>query len=229
MNTLTWTAWKTHFLANEQRPPPVIATDPCASPLVLRSLGILQRAETGEGRIAKAIDGVVFHNIDDDYRAAIKLFIREEARHAGLLGALLVAHGERPATKTWRDGVFAKVRRLAGVRFKLFVFLSAEVAAILMFSSIISGLPDGPIRRSLERMLGDEEHHLEFHAQFWRTAIKTRIGRAFFRIAFSLTACAASIAIVLDHLPLLIELGVPAKRVFQRFRRTIGRALSLAC
>lgn len=228
MTTASWAPWREHFTANEARPPIEVTADPCASPILLRSLAILQRAETGEGRIAKAIDGVDLPNIDDDYRAALKMFVREEARHAGLLGELLAAHGARPITKTWRDGVFAKVRRLAGVRFKIFVFLAAEVAAVVVFGLFAGALPDGAIRRSLVRMRGDEANHLAFHAQFFRLLLRSSPARWVFRIAFAVTATCATAAIVIDHRKALFSLGVSLPAVGALFFEAAGEALALA-
>lgn len=228
MRTESWVSWREHFTKNEARPPIAVSADPSATPVLLRTLAILQRAETGEGRIAKAIDGVDLPNIDGDYRAALKMFVREEARHAGLLGELLAAHGARPFTQTWRDGVFSGVRRLAGVRFKIFVFLAAEVAAVVVFGLLVGALPDGAIRRSLMRMRGDEAHHLAFHAQFFRTLLTSTAGRWLFRAAFLLTATAATLAIVVDHRRALGSLGVRWKTVAALYGSTLAEALELA-
>jgi demethoxyubiquinone hydroxylase (CLK1/Coq7/Cat5 family) len=228
MTTTNWARWKQHFLANEARPPVEVERDGCITQPLLRTLAILQRAETGEGRVAKAIDGARFHNIDDDYRASLKLFVREEARHAGLLAALLEEHGERPLTHTWRDGAFSRVRRLAGVRFKLFVFLVAELCAVLVFGLLFDKLPDGAVRRSLERMLGDEEKHLEFHAEFFRTAIENRPARVIFRLAFTALAIPAAIVMVFDHRETFAELGSTRLEAVARFARLLKETLDLA-
>jgi hypothetical protein len=228
MTTPTWAPWTAHFQSNEARPPIAVSADPCATPALLRTLAILQRAETGEGRIAKAIDGADLPNIDDDYRAALKLFLREEARHAGLLAEILRAHGAKVFLKTWRDGLFARVRRFAGVRFKLFVFLTAEVSAILIFGSLVEHLPEGPIKRSLARMLGDEENHLAFHAQFFRTALSSRVARWLFRAAFIPGACAGALVMALDNRAALAELGVTPRFIAGRFLELLNRALNLA-
>lgn len=195
---------------------------------MLRTLALLQRAETGEGRIAKAIEGVDYPNIDDEYRAALRMFLREEARHAGLLGELLKAHGRRALTNTWRDGAFARLRRFAGVRFKLFVFLCAELSAILVFSMLAEHLAEGSIKRALLRMLGDEERHLEFHAEVFRSMFSSLALRLVFRTVFAGTATAGAIVMVLDHRRTLAELGVPASAIFARYREILGKALEHA-
>jgi hypothetical protein len=223
-----WTRWVKHFEKNETRPDLSISTDPAATPEMLRTLALLQRAETGEGRIAKAIEQVDYRNIDNEYRSALRMFLREEARHAGLLGELLKAHGRRPITHTWRDGIFARVRRFAGVRFKLFVFLCAEVSAILVFSLLATHLGEGSIRTALARMLGDEERHLEFHAEVFRSMYTTVWARLIFRTVFVPVVTAGAIVMVLDHQRTLAELGVRPRQIARRFAQILSRALEHA-
>lgn len=234
MDASRWRRWREHFEHNAEIPLPVAAADdfvlrdPPLRALLLRTLTILQRAETGEGRVARAIERVRYANIDDDYRAALRGFVCEEARHAGVLGRLLGAYGAGTTSRGWRDDAFEGIRGLAGVRLKLFVFLVAEVAAVYVFEAITAGLPDGSARRVLGRLLRDEEGHLAFHAEFFRTAVRGGVARGLLALAVWCGGALACLAMLLDHRRLLRRLGHRHDALVQRAFATAARARQLA-
>jgi hypothetical protein len=86
---------------------------------IARSLAKFQLGEAGEGRIAKEIDRARLPSIDADYRAALKLFVAEEGRHARLLGLAVRALGGSLLQKNWTEALFVRGRRLLGLRLKL--------------------------------------------------------------------------------------------------------------
>ena len=129
---MPWSSWRAHFERNALRPLPAPPRDcdgipqPWRAPL-LRSLARFQVGEAGEGRIARQIDRVALPGVDDDYRVALKLFVREEGRHARILGDIIRAMGGSLLRGHWTEQAFVGARRLAGVRAKLLVLLAAEV------------------------------------------------------------------------------------------------------
>ena len=126
-----WSRWKAHFERNRHRPlpPTVEAVDlpSVVASLLARSLARFQIGETGEGRIVGAVARSRMAGIDDDYRRALALFIAEEGRHARILAGLVRALGGELLGTTWTERTFVRVRRLAGIRFKLLVMFAAEV------------------------------------------------------------------------------------------------------
>ncbi|HSP80218.1 MAG TPA: hypothetical protein VLQ93_16925, partial [Myxococcaceae bacterium] len=129
---MQWSRWRQHFEANRTRALPKgleqVDTVPAGwrAPLAA-SLARFQLGEAGEGRIAQEIDRVRLPGVDADYRAALKLFVAEEGRHARILGHLVPALGGRLLARNWTERLFTHGRRLLGVRLKLTVLLVAEV------------------------------------------------------------------------------------------------------
>lgn len=216
-----WTHWRRHFEANESRPlPPVRASNgvPNAwrAPLA-RTLARFQIGEAGEGRIAKEVDREFASYIDDDYRASLKLFVKEEGRHGRILGTMVRACGGSLLEATWTEELFVVGRRLMGMRQKLIVLQAAEVVGIGVYGLIAERLDEGEIKRALAQIAQDEAHHLAFHAKFFQSAFSSRAERAFFVAAWRTVVGAAIAAVLVDHAPLFSVMGVS--------RRKIARAL----
>ena len=73
-----------------------------------RSLAVFQIGESGSGEhlfaAAEAAD------VDDDYMAALRAFVREEQEHARLLAVVLDAMDHPLRTSHWSDRVFVRIR-----------------------------------------------------------------------------------------------------------------------
>src|SRR5258708_6237483 len=86
---MQWTHWQPRFNLVLERPFPRTIAIPSfsvdAHSAVGCSLAKMQLAETGEGRIAREVDRVMLPGINDEYRVALKQFIKSEAVHAALL------------------------------------------------------------------------------------------------------------------------------------------------
>src|SRR5262249_49796594 len=94
---MRWRHWKQKLEQNTHRPipeteaPAELAGESRAR--VLRSLREFQLGEAGEGRIAHEIDHVTWPGVDADFRTLIKLWVREEGRHARILGLMVKGMG----------------------------------------------------------------------------------------------------------------------------------------
>ena len=208
-----WLSFRTNFEANVRRPLPD-TTGPHGVPSharaeVAASLARFQLGEAGEGRIATAIDRFVTPAIDEDYRLALKLFVKEEGRHARILGALVLELGGTLLGKTWTESLFVAGRRMAGIRLKLLVLLVAEVVGIAFYREIADRLDDGCVRRALHQICGDEEQHLTFHRAFFLRIAPSGLLRAVFLAGLTLVGGAACAVVLLDHRRTLRALGIP--------------------
>jgi hypothetical protein len=197
-------AWRVHFETNRLRPLPQVEAPqlPRAQHEALaRSLERFQLGESGEGRIAHEIDRCAF--ADGDYRAALKLFVAEEGRHAAILGRMVNALGGRVLERSWTERLFVHARRLFGVRFKLLVLLAAEVIGIAFYGLLARAVPRGAMADALAQICADEEAHLLFHCDFL-----SRQPRVLHWVWWPL-GTAATLTVLWDHRRTLRAFGIP--------------------
>jgi hypothetical protein len=205
--------WRRYFEANAARAMPCVDDALAGVPeawraTLVRSLARFQLGESGEGRIAHEIYAARIDGIDDDYRAALALFIREEGRHARILAALVRAMGGEILTATWTERAFRRVRRLAGVRTKLFVLLVAEIVGVGFYGAIAERLPRGALRDALVAMCDDEIAHLAFHRDFFATQARSAAARTALRSSIAIGTGAAFAIVAFDHASTLRALGI---------------------
>ncbi|WP_061218331.1 sugar transferase [Leptospira weilii] len=220
---IRWKQWKEHFKNNESRPLPKIdseilnlRTNEMQS--IAYSIAIFQLGEAGEGRIAKEIDKTILFGIDDFYREALKLFVKEEGRHARILGECVRALKGNLIESNWTERLFYFGRRLLGVRLKLMVLLAAEVVGICFYRRLADKIPNGLVKSALLDIIKDEEKHLKFHSDFFRIRIRNFFTKAIFRLLWRTIAFAVYITVILDHRKTFRVLGISNWKTFQKFQ-----------
>ncbi len=213
---MNWNTWKAHFEANATRPLPDVTPPQLhdeARQALGESLAKFQLGESGEGRVAHEIDRAHLPNIDGDYRAALKRFVAEEGRHARILGLMVNQVGAKTLSRQWGERLFTGVRRALGIRFKLLVLLAAEVIGISFYGLLGSRLPDSGLSRALGEICADEEAHLHFHCDFFKSQ-----GRSawWLKLLWWPLGIAASIAVLADHRRTLKALHIPLTEAWSR-------------
>lgn len=205
--------WRRHFEDNQRRPLPEVAPPADLAPAHRRalawSLARFQIAEVGEGRIARDIWRVGLPGIDDDYRVALGLFVKEEGRHARIVAAMVRALGGRLRARSWSQGMFRITRRLIGVRTKLVMFFAAEVIGVAFYGFLAAALPACPLRAALAQICNDERSHLAFHRDFFGAVAPRGIRRAIFLAAWSIVATGAVLLALAEHRRTLRALRIP--------------------
>jgi len=144
-----WSHWRAFFAARRHRPgvrllanEPQLADVPAS---VARSLAIFQLGESGGGTVIEQAQHSRLPAIDDDYAAAVALFVAEEHRHAELLACCVRALRGRLIERNWTARLFVFGRRLVGLRLKIMVLLAAEVVGICYYRLLAGGLPDSEL------------------------------------------------------------------------------------
>jgi len=221
-----WSSWRAHFETNATRPLP--AAPDGAVPagwreVLAESLARFQLGEAGEGRVAKEIDRVVMHGVDGDYRVSLKLFVREEGRHARMLAGMVRALGGELLRHSWSEQLFVRGRRVLGLRAKLLVLLVAEVVGLGFYKILAGRLGDHEIGRQLREIAGDEEAHLEFHAAFFRMQMQGVCARGAFKIGWWTVGSLACAIVLVDHRRTLRALDVPVADGVRRFVALLRR------
>ncbi|MBM9579563.1 sugar transferase [Leptospira sp. 201903070] len=220
--SIRWKYWREHFRKNESRPLPkidsqVLELNPNEMSSIAYSLAIFQLGEAGEGKIAKQIDKTILFGIDDFYREALKLFVKEEGRHARILGECVRALKGELIESNWTERLFHFGRRLLGVRLKLMVLLAAEVIGICFYRKLADKIPNGFVKSALLEVVKDEEKHLKFHSDFFRIRVRNFFTKILFRFLWRLISLAACVTVILDHRKTFKVLGISNWKTFQKF------------
>lgn len=206
-----WHHWKALFERRAGRPLPELEADHDYSqlpPSMARSLAVFQLGESGGGTVARQARGSGLEGLNDDYADAVALFVREEHRHANILAMCVrLMHGKL-LQENWTARLFVAGRRLMGLRLKILVLLTAEVVGLCFYKLMADRLPPGNLRNWLLELVEDERSHLEFHCQFLRSQVRTRLQRALFTIAWRAIMGLAGLAVLIDHRETLRDLYI---------------------
>ena len=173
---MTFADFTAYFAANQYRYDDVAWDDPhqlsgAELRAVRSSLQTFQRGESSEGHFlyqrAKRLG-------DADYLAAMRLFIKEEQRHAAVLGRFLDQQGIARLRGHWLDNVFRALRRVLSLEHTLRVLLAAEVVAAVYYRALYQATYSGLLQQLCRRIVLDEEMHLHFQCLALRTVAAGR-------------------------------------------------------
>ena len=94
----------------------------------------------------------------------LQLFIAEEQGHSAMLGRFLDREGIPRLTAHWIDGVFRRLRKLAGLEICVMTLVTAEVLAIPFYRALRDATCSPLLRAICVRILCDEAAHLNYQA-----------------------------------------------------------------
>jgi len=95
----------------------------------------------------------------------VELLIREERRHAAMLGVFMDDHHIVRKRGDWTDRVFRLLRRLAGLELYLHVLVSAELIGIVYYRALESVTNCQRLRALCRVLVADELAHVGFESQ----------------------------------------------------------------
>jgi len=101
---------------------------------------------------------------DSDWLPALQLFIAEEQEHSHILGRFLDREEIPRLAAHWLDGVFRRLRKLAGLELCAAVLVTAETLAIPFYQALRDATHSPLLRAICVRILCDEAAHLRFQA-----------------------------------------------------------------
>ena len=222
--------WLDHFAANtsvdeidwdQQCHLPDEIRDPLA-----RSLAIFQLGETGEGsalfRLARSCR-------DDPglkgYEDALRAFVMEENRHAGVLKHMVWRVEGTLLTKQCSDRLFRSVRKLVNLEFELQTLLTAELIAEAYYELLRRTVDDEPSKQACARIVKDEVGHTGFHAAFfgYRQRDWSRPARFAWKLGLEVLTETAWRVVWLDHRSCFKALGIEREQfctLVRKARRT---------
>lgn len=168
LSSLEWLAYFTHNAA-ALRPIPwqagvnLTAAERAA---VADSVATFQLGETGGGRhLTAAAKKYAADCGDDEYLAAVRLFIAEEQRHGRELGQWLDLAGIPRIERDWTNRAFRGLRQLAGLELMISCLLAAEVLAKVYYAVLRKATGSVVLRGICEQILKDEVAHIRFQSQ----------------------------------------------------------------
>lgn len=149
---------------------------------VSRSIREFQAGESSEGKhLFRYAQEYARQTGDQEYVQSVRLFIREEQRHARDLGRFLKLNGIPLVRTTFTDRVFRKLRNLfGGLEISVAVLITAEIIAKVYYAALQQATRSVILRRLCDQILRDELRHVQFQAeQLARLrAGRSRSGRA---------------------------------------------------
>ncbi len=134
--------------------------------LIKTSIRQFQRGEHSEGKhlMQYAKEQTAFTG-DDSYERAIYWFIREEQRHAMVLGKFMEVHGIRKLTNDPVDNVFRAMRRYLGFEQSITTLLTAEIIALVYYRGLHRATHSKLLQAICTQILLDEELHINFQCE----------------------------------------------------------------
>src|SRR5271163_4189579 len=171
MSPVDFEIWLNHFEHHAQHPrcvphglPDLLSPD--ERQLIASSIATFQLGEQSEGRTLlrsaqRFADG---RNIPALVRI-VELFIREEQRHAALLGAFMQDHDIAEKRTDWTDRVFRLVRRLAGLELYIYILISAELIGIVYYRALEAATNCQRLMVLCRTLVSDEFAHVGFESQ----------------------------------------------------------------
>jgi len=133
---------------------------------IVKSVQAFQLGESSEGRhLQSCAEQWGEQNSDPEYPEAIRLFIKEEQRHARELGRFLELNRMSLIRKSSTDTVFRSIRRMAGIELSIMVLLTAEIVAQVYYVALRDSTKSIILRTICEQILRDEEEHVRFQCE----------------------------------------------------------------
>jgi len=162
--------WRRHFNRNRSVSQTLPWTEPAGLAarerrVVARSIQQFQLGEWARGRgfMRRASAHPVLGS-DPEWLPALQLFIAEEQEHSNILGQFLDRERITRLEAHWLDGIFRRLRKLAGLELCAVVLVTAETLAIPFYQALRDATHSPLLRAICVRILCDEAAHLKFQA-----------------------------------------------------------------
>jgi hypothetical protein len=127
--------------------------------LIFASLQQFQKGENSEG---KHLYSFAKKWGDATYIECIRLFIKEEQKHALVLGRYMDIYSIPRIKNHWVDGVFRGLRKMAGLENTITVLLTAEIISKVYYKGLKNATGSALLAKLCNQVLKDEDQHIAF-------------------------------------------------------------------
>ena len=143
---------------------------------IARSIRIFQLGENSDGKTLIGLTRCFALRCQDpELEEAMTKFIKEEQRHARLLGRFIDQVRVPRATRHWSDSVFRHLRRLWNLEASLAVLLTAELIARVYYHALYRASNSRILRQICRQLLRDEVFHVYFHTHLLQKIRQKRL------------------------------------------------------
>lgn len=133
--------------------------------LIAASLATFQLGEQSEGgTLLRAAQRFAERHDLPALVGIVTLFIREEQRHAALLGAFMQDHALPLKRRDWTDRVFRRLRRTAGLELYLHVLIGAELIGNVYYRALEAATGCRRLKVLCRTLVADELAHIGFES-----------------------------------------------------------------
>jgi rubrerythrin len=163
--------WRAYFSGNCQganllRCETEVRLDSSERRSVIKSLQAFQLGESSEGlHLYRCAEQYAKTSGDPQYLEAIKLFIREEQRHAQYLARFMGLANIPLVRKVFIDDVFRMLRQLMGLECSIAVLITAEIIAKVFYRALRDATHSVFLKAICDQILRDEKMHVQFQAE----------------------------------------------------------------
>ena len=177
--------------------------------LIASSIATFQLGEQSEGRTLLRATERFCAGQKPHLLRIIELLIREEQRHAALLGAFMQDHRMALKRADWTDRIFRLIRRLAGLRFYVCVLICAELIGHVYYRALESATDCERLQVLCRTIVSDELAHVGFESQLLFALRTGRAARlwALTRIAHRIFFATTAVVVWLTHRSVLRGAG----------------------
>lgn len=143
-----------------------VALSPCERKRIARSIAEFQRGESSEARHYLA-QSARFAGLTSDpaFHRASQLFVQAENIHATILGRFMAQAGIARCRRSFADGVFRWLRKLADLGWMSRALLVAELIAQEYYPCLREATNDATLRRICDRVISEEAGHIRFQLE----------------------------------------------------------------
>lgn len=132
------------------------------------SIAAFQLGESSEGRgLMAAAEACGKERGWVQLGAVTRSFIREEQRHAALLGRFMDRHGLPRLSREWTDQAFRALRRIpgaGGLDAVLPVLITAEIISLVYYRALAAATASRALKSICRKILADETAHVAYEA-----------------------------------------------------------------
>ena len=210
---------------------------PAERVVVAKSIQQFQLGEWARGRgLRRRASSHPVFSADPWFIPTLELFIAEEQGHSGILGRFLDRERIPRLTSNWVDGVFRRLRKLAGLEVCAMVLVTAEVLALPFYQALRDATRSRLLRSICVSILCDEAAHLNYQALtlgLARRPLRSGV-RAIWSLCHSILFNGTAMLLWLQHRRVFRAAGrdfrgfwIDARRGFERLQSRI-RQVSMA-